>query len=140
MDRASPPPIANPASTPGGSSRGTNRLICRCNHEVAVQHDDLKWGRLTLNVLLSFSQFEREVIGERIRDKIAASKQKGMWFPPMAYSFADLVSPKVQNDWACARFYAGATARVPPHMLRVQPGQRPRPCPRSGECRQSDSA
>ena len=35
-------------------------------------------GRLTLNVLLSFAQFEREVIGERIRDKIAASKKKGM--------------------------------------------------------------
>jgi DNA invertase Pin-like site-specific DNA recombinase len=36
-------------------------------------------GRLTLNVLLSFAQFEREVTGERIRDKIAASKQKGKW-------------------------------------------------------------
>jgi site-specific DNA recombinase len=36
-------------------------------------------GRLTLNVLLSFVQFEREVTGERIRDKIAASKRKGMW-------------------------------------------------------------
>jgi site-specific DNA recombinase len=36
-------------------------------------------GRLTLNVLLSFAQFEREVTGERIRDKIAASKQKGLW-------------------------------------------------------------
>ena len=36
-------------------------------------------GRLTLNVLLSFAQFEREVIAERVRDKIAASKQKGMW-------------------------------------------------------------
>src|ERR1700745_2050 len=36
-------------------------------------------GRLTLNVLLSFAQFEREVTGERIRDKIGASKQKGMW-------------------------------------------------------------
>ena len=36
-------------------------------------------GRLTLNVLLSFAQFEREITGERIRDKIAASKQKGMW-------------------------------------------------------------
>ena len=35
-------------------------------------------GRLTLNVLLSFAQFEREVIGERVRDKIAASKRKGM--------------------------------------------------------------
>ena len=36
-------------------------------------------GRLTLNVLLSFAQFEREVTGERIRDKVAASKQKGFW-------------------------------------------------------------
>jgi site-specific DNA recombinase len=36
-------------------------------------------GRLTLNVLLSFAQFEREVTGERIRDKVAASKKKGMW-------------------------------------------------------------
>ena len=36
-------------------------------------------GRLTLNVLLSFAQFEREVTGERIRDKIASSKNKGMW-------------------------------------------------------------
>jgi site-specific DNA recombinase len=36
-------------------------------------------GRLTLNALLSFAQFELEVTGERIRDKIAASKKKGMW-------------------------------------------------------------
>jgi hypothetical protein len=36
-------------------------------------------GRLTLNVLLSFAQFEREVIGERVRDKIAVSKRKGLW-------------------------------------------------------------
>ena len=36
-------------------------------------------GRLTLNVLLSFAQFEREVIGERVRDEIAASKRKGIW-------------------------------------------------------------
>lgn len=46
-------------------------------------------GRLTLNVLLSFAQFEREVTGERIRDKIAASKQKGMWMggvPPLGYA------------------------------------------------------
>jgi len=45
-------------------------------------------GRLTLNVLLSFAQFEREVTGERIRDKIAASKKKGMWmggYVPMGY-------------------------------------------------------
>ena len=45
-------------------------------------------GRLTLNVLLSFAQFEREVTGERIRDKIAASKKKGMWMggmPPLGF-------------------------------------------------------
>src|SRR5258706_15396706 len=45
-------------------------------------------GRLTLNVLLSFAQFEREVTGERIRDKIAASKKKGMWmggYVPLGY-------------------------------------------------------
>jgi len=36
-------------------------------------------GRLTLNVLLSFAQFEREVIGERVRDKVSASKKKGIW-------------------------------------------------------------
>src|SRR5215469_5073622 len=49
-------------------------------------------GRLTLNVLLSFAQFEREVIGERIRDKIAASKRKGMWIggvPPLGYRVQD---------------------------------------------------
>jgi len=45
-------------------------------------------GRLTLNVLLSFAQFEREVAGERIRDKIALSKRRGMWMgglPPLGY-------------------------------------------------------
>ena len=49
-------------------------------------------GRLTLNILLSFAQFEREVIGERIRDKIAASKKKGMWMggvPPLGYRVED---------------------------------------------------
>jgi site-specific DNA recombinase len=49
-------------------------------------------GRLTLNILLSFAQFEREVIGERIRDKIAASKKKGMWMggiPPLGYRAQD---------------------------------------------------
>ncbi len=49
-------------------------------------------GRLTLNVLLSFAQFEREVTGERIRDKIAASKKKGMWMggnPPLGYDCKD---------------------------------------------------
>ena len=49
-------------------------------------------GRLTLNMLLSFAQFEREVTGERIRDKIAASKKKGMWMGgsvPLGYDAKD---------------------------------------------------
>src|SRR5436309_10087257 len=49
-------------------------------------------GRLTLNVLLSFAQFEREVTGERIRDKIAASKKRGMWMggvSPLGYECRD---------------------------------------------------
>lgn len=52
-------------------------------------------GRLTLNVLLSFAQFEREVIAERVRDKIAASKAKGMWMggiPPIGYDIKDRLS------------------------------------------------
>lgn len=57
-------------------------------------------GRLTLNVLLSFAQFEREVAGERIRDKIAASKRKGMWMGgqvPLGYDLHDrqlLINPE----------------------------------------------
>ncbi|MCW3848107.1 recombinase family protein [Sphingomonas sp. LB-2] len=49
-------------------------------------------GRLTLNVLLSFAQFEREVTSERIRDKVAASKAKGMWMggnPPLGYDIVE---------------------------------------------------
>jgi site-specific DNA recombinase len=49
-------------------------------------------GRLTLNVLLSFAQFEREVIGERVRDKIAASKRRGIWVGgpvPLGYANID---------------------------------------------------
>ncbi len=52
-------------------------------------------GRLTLNILLSFAQFEREVIGERIRDKFAASRRKGMWMggvPPLGY---DVINRKL---------------------------------------------
>jgi DNA invertase Pin-like site-specific DNA recombinase len=59
-------------------------------------------GRLTLNVLLSFAQFEREVIGERIRDKIAASKKKGMWMggvPALGYRGKTLFA----QAWVTAR-------------------------------------
>src|SRR5947209_5262115 len=59
---------------------------------MSTQRYEYQWvktqGRITLNVLLSFAQFEREVTGERIRDKIAASKKKGMWmggYVPLGY-------------------------------------------------------
>jgi len=58
-------------------------------------------GRLTLNILLSFAQFEREVTGERIRDKFAASKKKGMWIngkPPMGYIKVDGKLEIEQNE------------------------------------------
>src|SRR6516164_2719582 len=70
-------------------------------------------GRLTLNVLLSFAQFEREVIGERIRDKIAASKKKGMWMggvPPLGYRAQDrkliVVDSEAEVGRALFRRYA----------------------------------
>ena len=59
-------------------------------------------GRLTLNMLLSFAQFEREVTAERIRDKISASKAKGMWMggtPPLGYA-ADGRSLKIVDEHA----------------------------------------
>jgi site-specific DNA recombinase len=64
-------------------------------------------GRLTLNVLLSFAQFEREVIGERIRDKIAASKRKGMWMggvPPLGYQARDRKLVVVDNEAEIVRY------------------------------------
>jgi site-specific DNA recombinase len=68
-------------------------------------------GRLTLNVLLSFAQFEREVIGERVRDKIAASKRKGMWMggmPPLGY---DVKERKLVVNDAEARTVVGIYRR-----------------------------
>ena len=58
-------------------------------------------GRLTLNVLLSFAQFEREVTSERIRDKIAASKRKGLWVGgplPLGYHMKDDKIAVVENE------------------------------------------
>ena len=63
-------------------------------------------GRLTLNVLLSFAQFEREVTGERIRDKIAASKKKGMWMGgvvPLGYRVADRALHVVEDHAGIVR-------------------------------------
>ena len=64
-------------------------------------------GRLTLNILLSFAQFEREVTGERIRDKITASRQKGMWMggtPPLGYSIKDKKLFIVPEEAEAVRF------------------------------------
>ena len=58
-------------------------------------------GRLTLNVLLSFAQFEREVTSERIRDKIAASKRKGLWvggMVPLGYEVKDRKVVVINNE------------------------------------------
>ncbi len=63
-------------------------------------------GRLTLNVLLSFAQFEREVIGERVRDKIAASKRRGIWVGgpvPLGYRSVDKKLDVVPEDAALVR-------------------------------------
>jgi len=69
-------------------------------------------GRLTLNILLSFAQFEREVTAERIRDKVRASRMKGMWMggcPPLGYEVKDRKLIENPGDaahvrWVFARF------------------------------------
>ena len=64
-------------------------------------------GRLTLNVLLSFAQFEREVTGERIRDKIAASKKRGLWMGgtvPLGYESRNKKLVIVEDEAARVRF------------------------------------
>jgi site-specific DNA recombinase len=68
-------------------------------------------GRLTLNILLSFAQFEREVTAERIRDKVAASRKKGMWMggvPPYGYRGREPEAGGRKADahvrWIFARF------------------------------------
>ena len=85
-------------------------------------------GRLTLNILLSFAQFERELAGERIRDKVAASKARGMWMggpPPLGYEVKDrkLIINVAEAAWV-RRIFAGfvetrsATRLVP--MLQAE--------------------
>ena len=70
-------------------------------------------GRLTLNILLSFAQFEREVTGERIRDKIAASKRKGMWmggFVPIGYEARDRTLIIVESEAASSAPSSSSTS------------------------------
>ena len=85
-------------------------------------------GRLTLNILLSFAQFEREVTGERIRDKIAASRKKGMWMGgtvPLGYDVKDrkLVINKGDAETVCIvfnRFVEIGSATVLARELRAE--------------------
>src|SRR6185437_15803321 len=78
-------------------------------------------GRLTLNVLLSFAQFEREVIGERIRDKFAASRRKGMWmggWAPLGYDIKDRRLIVNEPEAKLVRSIFARFARsVPPRQL-----------------------
>src|ERR1700726_1495793 len=86
-------------------------------------------GRLTLNVLLSFAQFEREVTGERIRDKIAASKKKGMWMggvPPLGYDCVDhrliINQPEAESVREIFQQYLrlGCVKKLKDHLERKQ--------------------
>src|SRR5262249_59006335 len=66
----------------------------------------VRMGRLTVNVRVSFAQFEREVIGERVRDKIAASKRKGIWVGgpvPLGYAAVDKKIVVVAAEAAAVR-------------------------------------
>jgi site-specific DNA recombinase len=84
-------------------------------------------GRLTLNILLSFAQFEREVIGERIRDKFAASRKRGMWMGgtvPLGYAVYDRKLVIEENDAATVRMIferfarIGSTTRLAQELVR----------------------
>jgi site-specific DNA recombinase len=83
-------------------------------------------GRLTLNVLLSFAQFEREVIGERIRDKIAASKRKGIWMGgtrPLGYEIRERKLIVYQAEAEVVRQIFNRyleLGRVPPLMRELE--------------------
>ena len=80
-------------------------------------------GRLTLNMLLSFAQFEREVTGERIRDKIAASKRKGMWMggvPPLGYDVVDRKLVINQQEAVLVRRFFTDLPRVKSMTMLVQ--------------------
>lgn len=80
-------------------------------------------GRLTLNILLSFAQFEREVIGERIRDKFAASRKKGMWmggWAPLGYDIKDrkLIVNEAEADLVRSIFRRFAHGKSGTHLVQ----------------------
>jgi DNA invertase Pin-like site-specific DNA recombinase len=91
-------------------------------------------GRLTLNVLLSFAQFEREVIGERVRDKIAASKRKGLWVGgpvPFGYATVNKKLVIVPGEAETVRTCSGSTSNA------ARSGPSPRNSPAETSCRKS---
>ena len=109
-------------------------------------------GRLTLNMLLSFAQFEREVTGERIRDKIAASKRKGMWMGgpvPLGYEVEDRklvvneteaeIVRHIMRALPRAGLGAGACGRTQSRRLPHQ-GAEPRPAGRTEAAASSGAA
>jgi site-specific DNA recombinase len=85
-------------------------------------------GRLTLNVLLSFAQFEREVIGERIRDKVAASRRKGMWmggWAPLGYDIENrklIINDKEATKvrWIFSRFLKTGSTMIVARELAAE--------------------
>jgi len=82
---------------------------------------------LTLNVLLSFAQFEREVTGERIRDKISASRKKGMWMGgvvPLGYRAEDRALHVVEDHAAIVRSLFAARPPRPRGRGRATPSRR----------------
>ena len=100
-------------------------------------------GRLTLNMLLSFAQFEREITGERIRDKVAASKRKGIWMGgavPLGYQVEDRALHVVESEaefvapfiaailnsaaWCASRPLSTPRTFAPPYG-RAGPAERP---------------
>ena len=96
------------------------RIRCRSSRSPRPSTPPPRMGRLTLNVLLSFAQFEREVTSERIRDKIAASKQRGLWvggMVPLGYASQDKKLVVVDGGGR-----AGA-ADLPPLSRARQPRQ-----------------
>ena len=96
-------------------------------------------GRLTLNMLLSFAQFEREVTGERIRDKIAASKRRGMWMGgplPLGYDVHDrkLVVNEAEAETVrhIFRSYCEVSSVQAISLLHIQSSDHREPLKRSG--------
>jgi len=79
-------------------------------------------GRLTLNILLSFAQFEREVIGERIRDKFAASRARGMWMGgkvPLGYNVVARKLIVNEDEAPRVRRVAPVTTRADPALVKA---------------------